>query len=108
MDFIIVNTTFTDKAEALDVAEKLLRKRLIACAQISKEIDSIYWWKDSIEKSTEYLLSMKTRDNIYPDLEKYLKEIHSYETPEIVALPIHHIEDDYQKWLVNETNSKDL
>ena len=63
-------------------------KRLSGCIQIIGPIISTYWWKGNIETSEEWILFIKSKKNLYEELEKAIKEIHPYETPEIIALPI--------------------
>jgi periplasmic divalent cation tolerance protein len=99
---LIVTTTFTDKEEAFRVAETLLNQKLAACAQVSGEIESIYWWKNEIVRSDEYLLTLKTHENLYTQVESLIKEIHSYETPQIIGVHISRVDSDYRQWLCEE------
>lgn len=99
----LITTTFSSTKDAKDVAVKVLNKRLAACIQLSAKIQSFYWWEDAIEQSDEYLLTMKTRESIYPNLEEYLKSVHPYETPEILCEYVDHTEKNYLRWLVEET-----
>ncbi len=70
--------------------------------QIVGPITSTYWWKGSIETAEEWLCLIKTSQNLYADLEKAIKEMHPYETPEIIAIPILTGSSDYLQWLENE------
>ena len=70
--------------------------------QIVGPITSTYWWKGSIETAEEWLCLIKTSQNLYADLEKVIKEMHPYETPEIIAIPILTGSSDYLQWLDNE------
>lgn len=100
--FLVVFTTFDRKEFAERVAEKLLTKKLAACVQMTP-IESIYSWKGRIEKAEEYLCTIKTREELYGDVEEIIKENHSYEVPEIVAVPIVKGSDDYLSWLNENT-----
>ncbi len=104
---LVVQTTFSEREEAVEMAGKVVRKRLAACAQLSRGIESFYWWKDSIAQSTEYILSFKTTADIYPALEKFIRRTHSYETPEIIATATDYVEHDYLQWLEDETQSEE-
>ncbi len=100
--FLVVFTTFDRKEFAERIAEKLLTKKLAACVQMTP-IESIYSWKGRIEKAEEYLCTIKTREELYGDVEEIIKENHSYEVPEIVAVPIVKGSDDYLSWLNENT-----
>lgn len=106
-NLIIVTTAFSDRDEAVKVAEVLLKLKFVACAQISQPVESLYWWKNEIERSDEYLLTLKTKDSLYKQVESSIKKIHSYETPEIIGVRVSHVDSDYEKWLCEEV-CKDL
>jgi periplasmic divalent cation tolerance protein len=99
---LIVQTTFDDREEAGNFARKVVHKRLAACAQLSGEVESFYWWNNGIEQSGEVILSMKTLDVMYSKLEAYINATHSYETPEILAIPVEHVGTGYVEWLHRE------
>ena len=98
-DTILVYTTFEEKEEALRIGRILLEKRLVACAQIDSPVDSLYWWNGVIEQTKEFRLLMKSQLSFWKELEQEIKKQHSYDIPEIVALPVSAISDDYAKWL---------
>lgn len=100
--FITVLTTTDKKEEAEKIASHLLRKRLVGCVQIIGPITSSYWWKGSIETAEEWLCLMKTEESLYAQIEEVIKEIHSYDVPEIVALPIIQGSEEYLRWLDGE------
>jgi len=102
-EFIQVSTS-TDKRENADmISREMVEKRLAACVQITGPVTSLYWWKDNIEKTEEWLLIIKTRKELYPELEAAIKKAHSYETPEIIAVPVVAGSKDYLAWLESET-----
>ncbi len=84
--------------EARDLARALLEERLIACATMSG-VTSLYTWQGDIQEDTETLLMMKTTAERWPALRDHLTEIHSYEVPEVLALPVSDGNDDYLAWL---------
>ncbi len=102
---IVVITTFDKREEALKVAEALLEKRLVACAQISGEIESVYWWENEIVKSGEFVLTLKTREGVYAQVENEIQRLHSYDTPEIIGVRTSHVESGYLKWINDEVRS---
>ncbi len=88
--------------EAERIASMLVEARLAACVQILPSIKSVYRWKGEIVRENEVLLSAKTTREKFAELDRAVRAIHSYETPEIVALPIAAISDAYLEWLQGE------
>jgi len=101
---ILVTTTFDSKKEALDLAKKLLEKRLIACAQLSSPVESLYWWKGVIEPDIEYKLLVKSVESLWDTLRKEIELLHPYDVPEIISTPVLDVNDEYKKWLLEELN----
>jgi periplasmic divalent cation tolerance protein len=104
--YIQVVTAIAKRENAEKIANALVEKRLAACVQILGPIVSTYWWKDNIETAEEWLCVIKSKKEVYEELEKSIKEIHPYETPEIFALPVVAGSKDYLKWLSNEVKKK--
>jgi periplasmic divalent cation tolerance protein len=98
----IVLTTVADAEEARRLAEGLLDQRLAACVQMLP-IHSTYRWKGAIENQAETLLLIKTKSPLYPEIEAYLRAKHSYETPEIIQIPIEAGFAGYLGWIDTET-----
>ena len=88
--------------EAERIASMLVEARLAACVQILPSIKSVYRWKGEIVRENEVLLSAKTTREKFAELDRAVRAIHSYETPEIIALPIAAISDAYLEWLRGE------
>lgn len=99
--FVVIMTAASDE-EANRIAELLVSTRLAACVQILPGIESIYRWQGNIERSAEVLLLAKTTATKFNELEREVRAIHSYETPEIVALPITASSEPYLRWLMSE------
>ena len=99
---MIITTTETEE-EAEKIAEKLVSKKLAACVQITPSIKSVYRWQGKVEKSKEQLLFIKTKTGLFEKVEKAIKENHSYEVPEIVAVPINNGSKEYFEWIENVT-----
>jgi periplasmic divalent cation tolerance protein len=103
---IVVLMTAATVAEASSLAEMLVRTQLAACVQILPPIESVYRWKEAIERQAEILLIAKTDRSKFEDLEREVRTLHSYETPEIVALPITAGSRPYLNWLSTSLDSK--
>jgi periplasmic divalent cation tolerance protein len=104
MESIITITTTTDNREALEkIGRHLLAGRLIACVQIIGPIRSIYWWKEKIEETEEWLGEMKTRKSLFSRVEAEIRTLHAYEVPEITAVETAYISHAYAEWVMKET-----
>ena len=104
-DYIQLFTTTEKREDAEIIAREVVKKRLASCAQVVGPIKSTYWWKEKIEQTEEWLCIMKSRSDLYDELEEALKNIHPYEVPEIVAVPIVSGSQSYLEWLDNEVRS---
>jgi len=96
---IVVLITTGSREEALRLAEMLVGARLAACVQVLPEMESIYHWQGRIERAPEVLLLVKTTAARFAELEHAVRALHSYETPEIIALPITAVSAPYLEWL---------
>ena len=102
-DKIVVLTTAGSAEEADRIARGLVEKRLAACVNIVPGMRSIYRWKGAIEEGEELLLLIKTRRQLVDALEAELRKLHSYEIPEMIAIPIVDGLDKYLNWIDLET-----
>jgi periplasmic divalent cation tolerance protein len=99
-DKIVVLTTCGSAKEARRIAQALVKQRLAACINmIQIPVRSIYRWKGKVESAKEFLLVVKTSRRRFGALEKEIKRLHSYQVPEIIALPIERGSRDYMMWL---------
>jgi periplasmic divalent cation tolerance protein len=99
-DPIVVLMTAANREEASRIAEMLVDGVLAACVQILPEVESVYRWKGETRREQEVLLLAKTTRARFDDLASRVNAMHSYETPEIIALPITDAAEIYLKWLV--------
>ena len=99
IDAIVVLLTAANGEEAARLADMLVGAQLAACVQIMPEMESIYRWQGKIERQSEVLLIAKTISSKFADLEREVRALHSYETPEIVALEITAGSAPYLEWL---------
>ena len=97
---LVVLMTAADRDEASRIAEMLVNSRLAACVQVLPEIHSVYRWKGELERATETLLLAKTTSDKFDELDRAVREIHSYDTPEIIALPVNAASESYLNWLL--------
>ncbi len=97
--FYLVLTTTKDRAEAKRIAEKIVGEKLAACVNVVSNVSSVYWWRKKIERANEALLLAKTSGEKLDRLTTRIKELHSYEVPEIIALPIKRGSSEYFRWL---------
>jgi periplasmic divalent cation tolerance protein len=100
--FIQVITTVGSQDEAARIARVLVERRLAACVQVSGPITSVYRWQGKIETSDEWTCTAKTSSGLYAAVEGVIRELHSYEVPEILAVPIAAGSAAYLAWLHGE------
>jgi periplasmic divalent cation tolerance protein len=98
---IVVFMTAANVDEARRIADHLVDAGLAACVQILPEIESIYRWKGEMEHDKEVLILVKTTAAQFEVLEKAVRAMHSYETPEIVAVSISSVSEPYRAWLLS-------
>jgi periplasmic divalent cation tolerance protein len=99
--------TTVDRRETLEsIGRVLLEKRLVSCLQIIGPIKSVYWWKGRLEEAEEWVGVLKTRTELYKDVEKAIKALHPYEVPEIEAVEADKVLPAYHKWVIDETTSE--
>jgi periplasmic divalent cation tolerance protein len=99
---IQVVTTAGTKADAQAIANALVERRLAGCAQIIGPITSTYWWQGEVETAEEWLCVIKSRQDLYERLEAAIREVHPYDVPEILAVPVIAGSKDYLRWLDSE------
>ncbi len=100
----IIYCTTPNKESAIQIAEHLVNKKLIACCNIIDNITSIYQWKNEVLNESEFLMIMKTSADLYPQVEKEIKELHEYEIPEIISVPITAGSKSYLNWINEQTS----
>jgi periplasmic divalent cation tolerance protein len=98
-DSIIVFMTASNGEEAARLADMLVGAHLAACVQILPEMESVYRWQGKIERTPEILLLAKTTKSKFEELEREVRALHSYDTPEIIAVPVVAGSARYLEWL---------
>lgn len=105
-ELIVILTTVQEIAEAERLAEGLVSNRLAACVQIIGQITSVYAWEEKTVRDSEHLLLIKTTIDRYDEVEKYLRENHTYDVPEIVGLSAERFSKAYGDWLAGWVSVK--
>jgi periplasmic divalent cation tolerance protein len=99
---IVIFVTTSSKPEAQKIADLLLSRRKAACVNIVPKVESSFWWQGKLDSAQESLLIIKTKTSLLSEIIDLVKTAHSYEVPEIIALPIIGGNEDYLKWIENE------
>ncbi len=102
-EFIVVLVTAGSEEEAETIARNLVEGKLAACVNIISPIRSMYSWEGKVADDKEWLLLIKTRKSLFPQVEKGIKEWHSYEVPEVIALPVLAGSREYLGWVEEST-----
>lgn len=98
-DYVVCMMTAPNEAEAKRIGRIVVEERLVACCNIIPNVTSVYRWKGKICEEGEVLCLMKTRKELFDGLKKRIKELHPYETPEIISLKIKDGLFEYLKWI---------
>jgi periplasmic divalent cation tolerance protein len=99
--YCLLFSTAGNQEEASRIASHLVQNRLVACVNIIPSIRSVYWWKDQVNDESESLLLMKTEKSKIKEVETAIKSIHSYETPELIAVQLDYGMPAYLSWVSN-------
>jgi periplasmic divalent cation tolerance protein len=102
---LVILVTVVNQKEAVRIGEEMVNAKLAACANIIPRIQSIYRWKGKVVKAQEALLILKSTRPRYRALEKAIKAMHTYETPEIIGLPVKEGLDQYIGWVRSQTHN---
>jgi periplasmic divalent cation tolerance protein len=102
-EHLLVLTMCGSEEEAGRVARHLVENRLAACVGITPRVRSLYWWQGKVEQAEEWALTIKTRAELYPKVEGAIRAAHSYEIPEILAVPVVAGLPAYLDWINAET-----
>ena len=103
METLIVLTTVGDRETALKIARHLIDRRLAACVNVLAPCTSVYRWQGKTEEAQEIPLLIKTRGEAYPQVEAAIRQVHPYELPEIIAVPVQRGLPAYLQWVASET-----
>jgi len=107
MATVLLYVTTRDRDEAARIASTLVEERLVACGNVIDGMESIYWWNGKIERAKEAILIAKTDRRNVELVTARIVELHSYETPAVIALPIEAGSTDYLTWVERESTAWD-
>lgn len=105
-DFIQVTTTVDRFEVAERIAAELVQRHLAACVQISAPIESVYWWQGKQERSREWQCHIKTRRDMFSQVDELVRSLHPYQTAEVIAVAIEAGSQSYLDWLSRELPEK--
>jgi periplasmic divalent cation tolerance protein len=97
---VLVYTTWPSIVEAEKAGRAIVEKRLAACVNILPGMISHYWWQGQIERAEEAVMLVKTRAALAETVRQAVKELHGYDTPAIMVLPVESVDADYYRWIV--------
>jgi len=100
--YIVILITASSSEEAHKIAEVLINQRKAACVNIVPGVSSLFWWQDKLDSAQESLLIVKTKASLLPEVISLVKGAHSYDVPEIIALPVIGGNQDYLEWIGKE------
>lgn len=103
MDAVVIHCTVPDKRVAKEIAKCLLKYKMAACVSMVDKVESVFSWDGEIEKEREVLLMIKTLRANFDKIKTLITELHPYNVPEIIALPIVECSKEYLQWLAHET-----
>jgi periplasmic divalent cation tolerance protein len=95
----IVFSTAGSKQEAQEIARELVERKVAACVNVMGPVSSTYWWQGKVEISEEWLLIIKTTGEQFASVSRWIKELHSYETPECIAVEVSEGSAEYLRWI---------
>jgi len=107
LELIEIQTTAASPEEAQRIADHLLNGRLAACVQVSGPLQSRYWWQGQLEQADEWVCTAKSIASLYESVEAAIREVHSYDEPQILAVSVLRASAGYQQWVeeqVRESN----
>jgi len=106
-ELTLIITSLDSDEKASEIAETLVIEKLAACVSILPGVLSVYFWKNKLCKEKEILLLIKTRTSLFDSVRNRLLDIHPYDTPEIISLPVNNALDKYAEWVIAKTVDTD-
>jgi len=98
-DFAIVFVTVSSREEGEGIARRLIERGVAPCVNILPACTSIYQWKGEIHKDDETLMIIKSRSDLFPKVREIVESLHSYEVPEVIAVPLANVSEKYRLYL---------
>lgn len=101
--FCLILTTCPGPINAKQIAQHLVANHKAACVNILPGVLSYFWWNEEVEKTSEWLLLVKTTNDMFEDVKASIEKLHEYETPEIISIPIIAGSEEYLEWINQST-----
>ncbi len=108
MDFAFIITTVSTEKEGRMIANELVKNKLAACVNIVPKVYSVYEWDNAIQNEMEVMLMIKTIKSREKDVYQTVQSLHSYDTPELITLPIENGSDTYLQWVENSVQGVEI
>lgn len=105
MEFIVIYCTVPNKNEGKEIAKALIKHKLVACVNIMDKIESMFLWDGQMMEEKEALLMIKTKREMFEDINSVIQKLHSYNVPEVVAVPVIEADSTYLKWIAHEVRN---
>lgn len=103
MEYIVIYCTVPNKKEGKEIATVLVENEMAACVNIIDKVESIFSWNGELNEEKEVMLMIKTRKSQFRNINHTIQKMHSYNVPEVIALPITEADETYLKWVDHET-----
>lgn len=103
MEFIVIYCTVPNKREGKEIAKKLVEKKLAACVNILDKVESVFSWDGKLSEEREAMMIIKTKRELFDKINAMIQGLHSYNVPEVIAIPILEADDSYLQWIAHET-----
>lgn len=103
MEYIVIYCTVPNRKEGKEIARVLIENGLAACVNIIDKIESIFSWNGELTEEKEAMLMIKTKKEYFKDINHTIQKMHSYNVPEVIAVPIMEADETYLKWIAHET-----
>lgn len=104
--YVVLYCTTGSLDEASNIAEHLVGNHVAACVNVVPSVRSIYWWNNKVCQDQEALMIIKTEQNRIPEVEQFIRKLHSYETPELIAIPVEYGMQEYLDWISKSLSEK--
>ena len=104
MDIILIYCTVPNKKIAKDISTLLIKHKMAACVSMTDKVESYFSWDGEFCKEKEILLTIKTIRENFEKINSLINELHPYNVPEVIAVPVINCSEEYMKWIVHETN----
>lgn len=105
--YVVLYCTTRSMDEASQIGQHLVGNHLVACVNVIPNIRSIFWWNNKVYQDSEVLMIIKTEESRIPEVERSIRQLHSYETPELIALPIQYGIPEYMNWMAQSLALRD-